>query len=275
MIHDQVMPNEMMPDSKTPDPKTVDPMRRFMKTDLVLLHGWGMQSSLWEGLPETLEQRIESHALNLPGHGGADFDPGWWSLSHWADQCLQQAPEQAIWWGWSLGGLVAMQAALQAPKRVRALILMGSTPRFTQAADWRCAMPEATLDGFAEGLSADVRGTLERFLGLQVRGSEAGRETLRTLRARLEGAPDPEPSALKQGLELLREEDLRGPLPDLSLPTLWLFGERDTLVPVEVAERVALLQPEARVEIIPGAAHAPQLSHPDAVADAVARFLDR
>jgi pimeloyl-[acyl-carrier protein] methyl ester esterase len=82
------------------------------------------------------------------------------------------------------------------------------------------------------------------------------------------------PEALATGLDLLREEDLRGPLPDITVPTLWLFGERDTLTPAGVAERVALLLPEARTCVIPGAAHAPFLSHADAVVAEINAFLD-
>ncbi len=244
------------------------------QTDLVLLHGWGMNSAVWEGLPQALGARLKTHPIDLPGHGGRPFDPARRWLPDWADDCLQQAPEQAVWLGWSLGGLVAMQAALQAPKRVRALILMTSTPRFVQAVDWRAAVPEDTLAQFSASLLDDPKGTLERFLALQVRGSSEARATLRTLRAELAQRPAPLPEALAAGLDLLREEDLRGPLPDITVPTLWLFGERDTLTPAGVAERVALLLPEARTCVIPGAAHAPFLSHADAVVAEINAFLD-
>ena len=244
------------------------------QTDLVLLHGWGMNSAVWDGLSPSLEQRFRPHAIDLPGHAGQSFDAGRRWLPDWADACLSQAPEQAVWLGWSLGGLVAMQAALQAPKRVRALILMTSTPRFVQAVDWRAAVAEETLAQFSAGLLEDPTGTLERFLALQVRGSDEARATLRLLRAELAQRPPPLPEALAAGLELLRDEDLRGPLPDIRVPTLWLFGERDTLTPAAVAERVALLMPESRCRVIAGAAHAPHLSHPDAVVAEINAFLD-
>jgi pimeloyl-[acyl-carrier protein] methyl ester esterase len=245
---------------------------------LVLVHGWGMHAGVWDGLPAALTERFEPLALNLPGHGGAPFAPEQWSLDHWARACLEQAEamgaEQAVWLGWSLGGLVALQAARLAPKRVRALVLVAATPRFTRAADWQVAMPEATLAAFHDGLRADPAGTLERFLALQVRGQEEARGLLRRLKAALAARPAPDPAALAQGLLLLAEEDLRGPLPDIRPPTLWLFGERDTLVPAAAAERIALLMPAARVRMIAGAAHAPWLSHGEAAAGALNTFLD-
>ena len=243
------------------------------RTDLVLLHGWGMNSAVWDALPQALQGRLKPHPIDLPGHGGSSFDASRCRLSDWAEGCLAQAPEHAIWLGWSLGGLVALQAALQAPKRVRALILMTATPRFVQAVDWRCAMQEDTLAQFSEGLLNDAAGTLERFLALQVRGISDARATLRTLRAALARRPAPVTTALTAGLDMLREDDLRGPLPDIAAPTLWLFGERDTLVPATVAERVALLMPQAQTSIIAGAAHAPFLSQADAVVAEIDSFL--
>lgn len=253
------------------------------RTPLVLVHGWGMNAGVWAGLPDALTARFAPLALDLPGHGGTPFSPEQWSLDHWAQACLAQAAERlpdgddaapAVWLGWSLGGLVALQAARLAPQRVKALVLVTATPRFVRAVDWQVAVPEGTLGQFHDGLLADPAGTLERFLALQVRGSEDARGLLRRLRAGLAEQPAPDPAALAQGLDLLRDEDLRGPLPDIRPPALWLFGERDTLVPAAAAERVALLMPEARVQVLPGAAHAPWLSHGSETAKAIIEFVD-
>ena len=248
-------------------------------TDLVLLHGWGMNAAVWDGLPADLGPGLTQHRIELPGHGESPFPPqlgpGPGCLWRWADACLAAAPERAVWLGWSLGGLVALAAALRAPKRVRALILMTATPRFVRATDWTPAMPEATLDQFHEGLLADPAATLAHFLVLQVGPSAQARDVLRTLRQELTRRPAPDPAALALGLDLLRDEDLRGPLPDIRCPSLWLFGGKDTLVPAAVGERVECLMSQAQTWIIAGAAHAPFLSHPRETADAIKSFLAR
>jgi pimeloyl-[acyl-carrier protein] methyl ester esterase len=248
------------------------------KTPLVLVHGWGMNAGVWAGLPEALMARFQPVPVHLPGHGDAPFSPEQWSLDHWARVCLDQAAEQgaerAVWLGWSLGGLVALQAARLAPRRVSALLLMAATPRFTRAVDWQVAVPEGTLAQFHDGLLANPEATLERFLMLQVRGADDARGLLRRLKAGIAAYPAPHPAALQTGLALLREEDLRGPLPDIRPPALWLFGARDTLVPAGAAARIALLMPEARVQVIAGAAHAPWLSHGSETAAGINAFLD-
>ncbi|MBK1641417.1 pimeloyl-[acyl-carrier protein] methyl ester esterase [Chromatium okenii] len=241
--------------------------------ELVMLHGWGMNAAVWNDCDPAAWGGAAQHRIELPGHGNSPFLPSLNTLWRWADACLEAAPPQAVWLGWSLGGLVALAAALRAPKRVTGLILLTATPRFVQAVDWSPAMPETTLTQFYDELRADPSATLARFLALQVRGSESARDTLRQLRAELATKPVPQPAALALGLELLRDEDLRGQLPDIRCPALWLFGSHDALVPAKVAERVEVLMPGAQTEIIAGAAHAPHLSHPLETARAMRAFF--
>ncbi len=243
---------------------------------LVLIHGWGMNAAVWAELPGPLAAGLAAGRplvpVELPGHGAA---PGVLAadLDAWADACLATAPTRSVWLGWSLGGMVALAAALRAPHRVAGLILMTATPRFVQALDWPAAMAGGTLAQFHAGLLAEPAVTLDRFLALQVRGSEAARETLRTLRRELAARPAPDPRALEQGLDLLRDCDLRPRLSDLACPSLWLFGSHDTLVPAAVGRGVATLLPDARIEIIRGAAHAPFLSHPAETGALIGAFL--
>lgn len=253
-----------MPDVK--DAKDID-------RHLVLLHGWGMNSAVWDGLAGDLPPGVVPCPIDLPGHGDRPFSPHLDDLWAWADACLEAAPERAIWLGWSLGALVALAAAVRAPKRVEGLILMTGTPRFVRAADWMPAMLPETLDQFHAGLLADPAETLSRFLALQVRGSDDARETLRDLRRRIAERPQPDSDALSIGLDILRDEDMRGRLPDIRCPTLWIFGTHDALVPPAVAERVEILMPGAVTAIVQGAAHAPHLSHPDRTREIVRAFL--
>jgi len=244
-------------------------------SDLVLLHGWGMNAGAWQPVLDQLAARHRVTALELPGHGASGFDPARSTLRDWAAACLGAAPPEAVWLGWSLGAQVALQAAIDAPARLRGLVAVAGTPRFVQDADWPHAMADSIFRQFAAELAADHAGTLDRFLGLQVRGGAEARDTLRELRAAVRGRPAPQVGALRAGLELLFGTDLRAALPSLRAPSLWLFGERDTLVPVEVSIAIGALVPSAEIRILHGAAHAPFLSSPGRFLELLDRFLDK
>lgn len=241
--------------------------------DLVLLHGWGMNAGVWAPIAESLAAAHRLTLVDLPGHGASTYDSAQRSLSDWATAVQDAVPEGAAWIGWSLGAQVALNAAMASPEAVAALVLVAGTPRFVQGADWTNAMEEAVFRQFSESLITDHAATLQRFLALQVRGAEHAGETLRWLRQEVRERPSPQDAALETGLELLLTTDLRNDLKDLRPPTLWLLGERDTLVPVDTADSLRLLQPDAEVRVIPGAAHAPFLSHPAQALGLIDRFF--
>lgn len=228
---------------------------------LVALHGWGMNSAVWEPLLAGLAEHFQVTVIELPGHGASPAAAAA-DLDQWAQLCLDASPRQAHWIGWSLGGQVAMQAALIAPERFTGLSLLASTPSFVQRRDWPDAMAAEVFDQFAGALAADPAATLMRFLGLQVKGAENARETLRMLREEIGLRPPASMDGLRQGLDLLAATDLRDRLGEIRCPTHWLFGRRDTLVPVGVSGHLQRLLPSASVDVIDGAGHAPFLSHP-------------
>ncbi len=239
--------------------------------DLVLVHGWGLNAAVWAPLAARLAHRHRVTCIELPGHG-ASPPPGDGGAAGLVEALLAAAPARAAWLGWSLGGLLALAAARAAPGRITRLGLLATNPCFTRREDWPWAMAPEVLAGFARDLEAQPQRTLQRFLGLVARGAPSA-DTLRDLRRRVLEAPAPHPRGLALGLELLRDWDLRPALASLSQP-LWLgFGERDTLVPVAVADAVAGLQPTARITRFAGAGHAPLLSHPEALLAALGPVL--
>lgn len=204
----------------------------------------------------------------LPGYAGTPDVSVPDDLESVARSVRGSVDEPAVWLGWSLGGLVALTIARQAPSAVHAVVLVASNPCFVQREDWPWGVAPRVLDGFAEALEEDREGTLRRFLALQTRGAEDGGTTLRQLRARLDAAPAPSPAALRGGLEILRSTDLRGLLEGLTVPVFGIYGARDTLVPAAVAEWLAA-RPGCTARTIPGAGHAPFLSHPEVFLEAL------
>lgn len=241
--------------------------------DLLLLHGWGLHGGVWDTLVPKLTPHLRVTRLDLPGHGRSREVPMSHSLTELTLQTMAAVPPGAVVLGWSLGGLVALEAALRMPQRMRGLMLVNTTPRFVAAEDWPQAMPPEQLQEFAAGLAQDYQGTLQRFLSLQVRGDEAARASLRQLRDSLFAHGEPDVASLATGLGILRDSDLRSKLKDVSVPTLVLAGGYDRLTPAAAGEYLASHIPGARLELFPKSAHAPFISHAEVFVSAVLEFV--
>lgn len=230
--------------------------------DLVLVHGWGVNSGVWEPVLPLLRQQYRVSCVDLPGHGASRDVPMRSTVEAVAQQVLDVTPASAVWLGWSFGGLICMQIAIQAAARVRALIVSNATPRFVTAPDWTHAMPLPQLEAFATELEDDFSGTVRRFLGLQVLGDEHARDTLPVLRdsVRARGAPDTD--SLSVALDILRDSDLRGELHRINVPTLVMSGAYDRLTPAPAGQFIASRIPGAEFSCFPRTAHAPFISHP-------------
>lgn len=241
---------------------------------IVLVHGWGLNGAVWGGVAAHIATRAQVFVPDLPGCGRSRKIPQTYSLAQLARDIDALLPGPATWVGWSLGALIALTAARELPARVKRLVLISATPRFVQAPDWPAAMPKAVMQQFAAGLMRDYRGTLQRFLSLQMGGEPSARETLRALREQLFEHGEPDVAALSAGLALLRDSDLRQNLSMITQPTLLIHGERDKLASVDAARYLRDHLPRARLHTIPLAGHAPFLSHRQLVFDLLDGFLN-
>ena len=240
---------------------------------LVLLHGWGLNAEIWHCIREELASHFTLHLVDLPGFGRSRGF-GAMSLDEMAQQVLDAAPQNAVWLGWSLGGLVASQIALSRPDRVKALVTVASSPCFSAQDAWPGIKPEV-LAGFQQQLSEDFQRTVERFLALQTMGTETARKDARTLKQTVLSLPMPEVEVLNGGLELLKTVDLRAPLASLTIPHLRIYGYLDGIVPRKVAPLLDGLWPNSESQIIAKAAHAPFISHPEEFCSALIALSQR
>lgn len=133
---------------------------------IILLHGWGMNSSVFEPLGIELAKRREVLNVDLPGYGASN----WSSSLSFEDQAgllAEQSPEADLL-GWSMGGLYALEMLRQNPNKFRSLILVCCNPCFVRRSDWSCAVEESVFKTFSEDLNQNWQATIKRFLALQM-----------------------------------------------------------------------------------------------------------
>jgi len=194
--------------------------------DLVLLHGWGFNSELFNDLIKQYKGQYRITMVDLPGHGRSnDIDGG---LDKWCDEIIKTLPKNPILLGWSLGGLLAIKIATKIA--ISKLILVASTPNFIQANDWPYGIDDNNFRQFSDTLEINLSKGLKRFVSLQTQD----KDQLKTLNQSIDKFPA-SAKALNQGLEILLNTDLVDELNQLKIPIEVILGNHDTLVPYRIS----------------------------------------
>jgi len=244
--------------------------------DLVLLHGWGLNLRVWDGLTRELSKSFRIIAVDLPGHGRSPWNPKARTPAEQAWQVhasLASRSDRYSLLGWSMGGQIAIDLAAAMPGSVERLVLVATTPRFAASEDWPNGLPAATLEKLATQLRTNYKRTVSEFLELQVRGSAASEKVLAELHASLFSHGEAHPKALVAGLNTLKSSDLRSMLSLVRAPTLVIAGQYDRVTLPVASRALADALPEARYVEFRRAAHAPFLSHTAEFAALVTEFL--
>jgi 2-succinyl-6-hydroxy-2,4-cyclohexadiene-1-carboxylate synthase len=240
-----------------------------MATSLVLLHGFTHTGASWgRVLAELGGERYRPLTPDLRGHGSASaLEPV--DLDGVLADLGQNAPDRFVLVGYSMGGRIALHAALRMPERVQRLVLIGASPGLALPAerDERRRADEAladrvermSIEEFATewaqtpvlaGLPAAVRAHVHAD---RLRNSVAG--LARALRGLGTGALPP----------------VWDRLPELPMPVTLIVGERDGKFRA-LAARMAQRLPAGRVEVVGGTGHAVHLEAPQSVAQLLDGF---
>ena len=239
--------------------------------DLVLLHGWAMHSGIWGGLVDVLASAFRVNLVDLPGHGINRHVPLSGDLNEVAELILSSLPP-AIWLGWSLGGLIALAAALRQPHKVQKVVMVAATPCFSKQEDWDCGVDAFAQQAFADGLESEYDETLNQFW-LQCFGAAWVDESLQRLGKSSASDNVPAKIVMQTGLQLLYGSNLLGELGNCKVPSLFLGGTRDRTIRPESFARAAAKMPVADSRLIRAAGHAPFISHQDSFLDIIRGFI--
>jgi 3-oxoadipate enol-lactonase len=241
---------------------------------VLFLHGVGGSRTAWDPQLRALGDRYRCIAWDMPGYGAsapAPEPPTFPALADAVAGLLDRLDiASAHLAGLSMGGMVAMHAALRHPERVRSLTLIDSSPAFgldgtTTAEDWIDQRLEPLRNGLAP---ADIAPALMRAVTAPGTAEPVIAEAAAAM-ARIS------PDGFAAGVRCLTTHDLRDRLGEIRAPALVVCGELDRETPPAYSRFIAERIGGARLELVAGAGHLANLERPEAVNTLLATFIAR
>ncbi len=237
---------------------------------VVFLHGLGGSRTAWGPQLRGLTDRFRCIAWDMPGYGAsAPLAP--LTLPAIADQLASLLDtlriETADLVGLSFGGMSALHAAIRHPRRVRRLVLAGTSPAFgldgTSPQAWRAARL-APLDG---GLQpADFAGDVLDMVTAKALGGSIRAELLEAF-ARITAA------GFRAAVECLTNHNVLADLNTIAQPALVIVGSADRETPLAYAETLAAGLPSSTLAVLDGVGHLSPAEAPEQFNQLIGDFL--
>ncbi len=252
---------------------------------LILIHGLGTNAKGWIKNIPALAEKFRVIALDLPGYGRSDKGYYDYSMSFYAQVITEFMDvlriENATLVGHSMGGQIAMTAALEYPERVRRLVLISPAgfERFTEGeGDWmRNAMKvDFIKDTPIRNIDINLKANFYNY------PKEA--EFMITDRIQIRSAKDFEKYcyAVSRNVAGMLDGPVYERLPDIKQPTLIMFGVNDGLIPnpylhggrtSDVAQIGKERIPDSQLLMIPDCGHFVQFEKAEQTNEAIIRFV--
>ncbi|MEM7273888.1 MAG: alpha/beta hydrolase [Actinomycetota bacterium] len=237
---------------------------------LLFSHGFLMDHTMFDPQVAHFADRYRCIRWDERGFGdtpaGGDFT--YWDSAADAVGVLDACGvEQAVWVGMSQGGYLSLRGALAHPERVGALVLIDSSAHVD---------PPEAVEGYQQMLGAMTGDDDEVWAATAeiVAGLILGEPDLNATWIQKWADRRPMPDLPAAGGALLGRDDISGRIGEIGCPVLSIHGTEDQAIPLEAAQAVIDgVQDGRRLVEVPGAAHAPNLSHPEVVNAAIDAFL--
>ena len=234
---------------------------------LVLSNSLGSTLEMWDDQVPVLRERFRLLRYDQRGHGDSPVPSGPYRIEDLGRDALALLDrlqiESASLCGLSIGGLVGMWLASEAPERIERLVLCCTAARFVpEMYDARARKVRA------EGVGSVADVVLERWFTPEFRAARP--ETVESAGSMLRGTPS---EGYAGCCEALRDADLRSRLGEIRAPTLVIAGAEDPAATVDQAEEIRDSIPEARLVVIE-AAHLANIERPEAVTREILEHLE-
>jgi len=227
---------------------------------LVMIHGAGGHSQVWQNQIRLSKGSLNTLALDLPGYGEStgeaksDLD----EYAKWLIKGLRGIfRDPPFLMGHSMGGAIVQRAALLEPDLIKGIILVGTGPRLL------------VKPMFLEGLRKNFEETVDTLIGFAY---ASGADSL----------------LIKEGAKLMKEAgssvvygdlsacnrfDIRNEVGKIKLPCLILCGDQDKLAPPSLSKKLNAAIEGSRLEILPAAGHMVMIENHKAFNDCVLDFI--
>lgn len=237
---------------------------------IVLFHSLLADSSSFDRIALPLSEKFQLVLLNLPGFGSSDAVDG--SLEDVADRIgsaikEMNFAEQPIFLGNGYGGFVALLTAIRHPDIARRLVLADCGAAFTEPG--RAAFRGMSAAVKEKGLAAISDVAMRRLFSPKYQS-----ENPELVADRKKRFLSVNVQTFHNACEALASLDLRPHLPSVKVPTLVLVGELDEATPPPMSQELAAGLPDAKLKILPGCAHVPQLQEPTLFLSQIRDFIN-
>src|SRR6266481_8867954 len=248
---------------------TVHAMQSGKGPFLFLLHSLLSDRASFDAVVPRLSQSFRVVVPELPGFGGSEAVSG--GLAAVADRMAEALTDAAggddvFVLGNGYGGFVTLQMAIRHPNIATKLILADCGAAFSEQG--REAFRNMAAAAKTRGLSAITDVAMRRLFAPEFQAANPD-----LMRDRREAFLKTDPEVFCAACAQLAELDLRDELAKVKMPVLVVVGEHDEATPPPMSHELAALLSDARLKIIPGCAHVPQLQSPDLFLEAISDFL--
>lgn len=228
---------------------------------LVLLPGLACDQRFWQAQLPALPPGLDVCVSAVHMHHGR--------IEDMAADLLHEHEGMLVLCGASLGGMVAMEAARQAPGRIAALALLGTNARPETAEMYR--LRESAIELFERGEARDV---IELNAGFAFHPDRGGDVAL--LQSYIDLVLDAGTQQLvRQNRAVMQRPDARNHLPLLQCPVLVMCGDEDRLTPPDCSSEIAALVPHAELVWVPQCGHMLTMEQPEFVNASLMPWLQR
>ena len=237
---------------------------------LVLANSLGTKQQLWSRQLPELTKRFRVLTYDHPGHGTSGLPEEPSTVEAFADGLRELldglALERVSLCGTSLGGMVGIALALEAPERIERLVLSCTSAYLGPPAGWA----ERARIVRADGMEAVADSVVIRWFTPELPREEP--ETVARFRAMLVETPA---EGYARCCEAIAAWDARERLSEIAVPTLVLAGAEDPATPVEHAQLLASRVPGARLHVLERAAHLANVERAGEFTTAVLHHLEQ